>query len=557
MIARSSRAFTSRPAVLSRSSAAASATRRSPRARASRPRRTSGWGVVAIHETSRDGQGPGAKLLWCPLQGRLFRPGMGAPANRLRILATLLPTLAAPLLATAGPTVDVIPLPARIQPGAGAFAMSAATPLSASPDPDAGRIANYFAALLLKTRGLSLHSTRTGSAAEPRGAVLFSIDPHRLSSDPESYSLDISPDRIVLAAADSRGLLYAAVTLWQLCTASAERADPIELPALRIEDRPRFRWRGLMLDSARHFQSPEFILQLIDWMALHKLNVLQWHLTDDQGWRLEIRKYPRLTGVGAWRVPAGPAAAADIDPGTGQPRLYGGFYSQDTVRQIVAHAAERYVTIVPEIDVPGHATAAIVAYPWLGVTDVGPSGRSADPQSAGQPPTAVPSDWGIYDNLLSPQPSTFEFLRNVLDEVIELFPGQYVHVGGDEAVTDQWKSSPRVQARMRELGIRSETALQGYFTRWLQQYLQSHGRRLIGWDEILQGGIGPDAAVMSWRGTTGALTAAASGHDTVLSPSPTLYFDNAQGARRDEPPGRETVVRLEDVYRFDPMPAAI
>jgi hexosaminidase len=259
-------------------------------------------------------------------------------------------------------------------------------------------------------------------------------------------------------------------------------------------------------------------MRLIDWMALHKLNVLQWHLTDDQAWRLQIRRYPLLTSVGAWRLPAGPAAAADIDPGTGKPRLYGGYYTQEMVRQIVAHAAERYVTIVPEIDVPGHATAAIVAYPWLGVTDA--------------PPTAVPSDWGIYDNLLSPQPRTFEFLENVLEEVFELFPGEYVHVGGDEAA-------------------------KGYFTRWMQQYLQSHGRRLIGWEEILQGGIGPDAAVMSWRGTAGALTAAASGHDTVLSPSPTLYFDNAQGHRRDEPPGRESVIRLEDVYRFNPMPAAI
>ncbi|HET9388893.1 MAG TPA: family 20 glycosylhydrolase [Steroidobacteraceae bacterium] len=468
---------------------------------------------------------------------------MGAPANRLRIRAALLLTLAAPLLATAGPIVDVIPLPARIQPGVGAFAMSAATPLSASPDPDASRIANYFSALLLKTRGLSLHSTRTGSAAEPRGAVLFSIDPHRLSADPESYSLDISPDRIVLSAAGSRGLLYAAVTLWQLCTASAERSDPIELPALRIEDRPRFRWRGLMLDSARHFQSPGFILQLIDWMALHKLNVLQWHLTDDQGWRLQIRRYPRLTSVGAWRVPAGAGPAADIDPATGRPRLYGGFYTQESVRQIVAHAAQRNIAVVPEIDMPGHATAAIVAYPALG--------------STAAPPRSVPSDWGIYPNVLNVDEGTFGFVENVLSEVLELFPGEYVDVGGDEAVKDQWHSSPRIQARMRELGVADERGLQSYFMRRIEKFLHERGRRLVGWDEILEGGLPPRATVMSWRGIDGGVAAARLGHDAVMSPSPTLYLDFRQGRGAREPPGRGQPVTLEDLYRFNPLPAAL
>ena len=442
------------------------------------------------------------------------------------------------------PRLDVIPAPAHVESGKGSFILRSDATLSHPRDAQAAQIAAYFAQLMLETRGLRLHLSERAGQATAGEQIIFRLDPSLSIADSEGYEIDVSPSRIMLSARDSRGLFYAAVTLWELCTPGPARGDDeVVLPAMRIDDSPRFRWRGLMLDSARHYQSPEFIMRLIDWMALHKLNVLQWHLTDDQAWRLQIRKYPLLTSVGAWRLPAGAAALADIDPGTGKPRLYGGYYTQEMVRQIVVHAAERYVTIVPEIDVPGHATAAIVAYPWLAVTD--------------SPPTAVPADWGVYDNLLSPQPSTFEFLKNVLDELIELFPGEYVHVGGDEVVTDQWKASARVQARMRELGIRNATALQGYFTRWMQQYLQSHGRRLIGWDEILQGGIGPDAAVMSWRGTAGALTAAASGHDTVLSPSPTLYFDNAQGARRDEPPGRETVIRLEDVYRFDPMPAAI
>lgn len=491
----------------------------------------------------------------------VFSAGAGAPLRAMALCALAVlgggfaaaqPTTApasraaipAPEMQSA-PQLEVIPAPAHVEAGRGSFTLRPEAILSHPRDAQAAQIAAYFAQLMLRTRGLRLHLSERAGQATAGEAIIFRLDPSLSMADSEGYEIDVSASRIMLSARDSRGLFYAAVTLWELCTPGPARGDDeIVLPAMRIADSPRFRWRGLMLDSARHFQSPEFIMRLIDWMALHKLNVLQWHLTDDQAWRLQIRKYPLLTSVGAWRLPAGPAAAADIDPGTGKPRLYGGYYTHEMVREIVAHAAERYVTIVPEIDVPGHATAAIVAYPWLGVADA-------------PPPAAVPSDWGIYDNVLSPQPSTFEFLQNVLDEVIALFPGEYVHVGGDEALTDQWKSSARVQARMRQLGIANETALQGYFIRWMQQYLQSHGRRLIGWDDILQGGTGPDAAVMSWRGTAGALTAAASGHDTVLSSAPTLNFDNEQGSRREEPPGRETLIRLEDVYGFDPMPAAI
>jgi hexosaminidase len=269
---------------------------------------------------------------------------------------------------------------------------------------------------------------------------------------------------------------------------------------------------------------------------------LHWHLTDDQAWRLQIKRYPRLTSVGAWRVPAGAEAAADIDPATGRPRLYGGFYSQETVRRIVAHASERRVTIVPEIDMPGHATAAIVAYPRL--ASIVPA------------PAAVTSKWGVYSNLYNVDESTFEFLQNVLAEVVKLFPGKYVHVGGDEAVKDQWKASPHIQARMRELGVPNEDALQSYFIGRMGKFLSAHGRRLIGWDEILEGGIARDATVMSWRGIDGALAAVAAGHDSVLSPAPTLYLDHRQSAA-DTQPGNASVISLEDVYKFNPMPASL
>jgi len=361
----------------------------------------------------------------------------------------------------------------------------------------------------------------------------------RASCPAEGYSLASSPSRIVISASDSRGLFYGAVTLWQLLS---KQADGFVVPVVTIEDSPRFAWRGLMLDSARHYQPPEFIRKFIDVMALHKLNVLHWHLSDDQAWRLEIKKYPRLTEVGAWRVPAGPAAAADIDPATGKPRLYGGFYSQEDVREVVAYASSRNITIVPEIDMPGHASAAIAAYPQLAVID--------------RPSPDVPADWGVYPNLFNVEEATFRFLEDVLTEVVALFPGQYIHVGGDEAVKDQWQASRRVQARMRELGAKDEHELQSYFIRRMEKFLTGQGRRLIGWDEILEGGLPPNATVMSWRGIDGAVAAAAAGHDTVLSPQPTLYFDRRPFDTLSSP-GRVEISTVQDVYAFDPAPAAI
>ena len=513
--------------------------------------------------------------------------------------------------------INVIPLPAHAEPRSGSFAIRAGTRIAIPRDPRAARVARYFAELMLATRGIQLDVGPTAGAswstakppaagansstaqsraaggdssavsapvagvdsstvsaraagdssarsapvaganlpASPRpagsapGVIVFELRPASpaasaagtASRSPEAYTLDVQPRRVVLSATDPRGLLYAAVTLWQLSTAGPP-SDTISVPAVHIVDTPRFAWRGLMLDSARHYQSPEFILQFIDWMALHKLNVLHWHLTDDQAWRLEIKKYPRLPRVGAWRVPAGAAPASDIDPTTSRPRLYGGFYSQDTVRKIVAHASERNITVVPEIDMPGHATAAVVAYPRL--ASVVPA------------PAAVPSDWGVYSNLYNADETTFEFLENVMAEVVQLFPGKFVHVGGDEAVKDQWTASPHIQERIRELGVSNEAGLQRYFVERIGKFLTRHHRRLIGWDEILEGGIPHDATIMSWRGVDGAYAAAGGGHDAVLSPSPTLYFDNVQSATNTQP-GRGHVISLEDVYKFDPMPASL
>jgi hexosaminidase len=455
----------------------------------------------------------------------------------VRWAATLLLALCLAACATApAAKLDITPAPAEAAVTPGTLVVgNGAGILVPAGDASARRTAEILAELTARAGGPRL----VVAEGPQRGAIVLRRGPVRLAG-PEAYALEVGPRQAVVTAATDAGLFRGAMSLWQLLTATGA---PARLPLVRIDDAPRFTWRGLMLDSARHYQSPAFIRTLIDAMAANKLNVLHWHLTDDQAWRLEIRKYPRLTEVGAWRVPAGEGPAADIDPATGRPRLYGGFYSQDEVRALVAYAAERQVTIVPEIEMPGHASAAVAAYPRL----------AASPSAPG----TVPADWGVYPHLFNTDDATFGFLEDVLDEVMALFPSTYIHVGGDEAVKDQWKASPTIQAQMRTLGIADEKALQGWFVQRIGRHLAAHGRRLIGWDEILEGGLAPDATVMSWRGIDGAVAAARAGHDAVLAPAPVLYFDNRQSDRPDEPPGRGRVVSLKDVYAFDPAPSAL
>ena len=311
----------------------------------------------------------------------------------------------------------------------------------------------------------------------------------------EAYELQVAPQRITVSATSAAGLFYGAVTLWQLLPPGGNKG---EIPAQTIRDAPVYPWRGLMLDSARHFQSPSSIRSMIDWMAWHKLNVLHWHLTDDQGWRLEIRKYPRLTSVGAWR----------IDPNGAR---YGGYYTQDEVRDIVRFAAARHVRIVPEIEMPGHATAAIAAYPFLGA-------------GGGEPPR-VSADWGIFSRHFNSDEHTFAFLEDVLAEVMDLFPATPIHIGGDEV--RRWTPMQRGALARPSLALHAR----------IGGYLAAHGRRIVGWDEILRPGLRQDAIVMSWHGIAGAHAAAAAGHDTVLAPAPTLYFDNRQSTLPDRTAG--------------------
>jgi hexosaminidase len=435
-------------------------------------------------------------------------------------------------------TLTLTPAPAKAQLGQGTFTLTAKTRIFvAKGDIEARVVAGQLSDMLLKARGLKPAVVEGAPSAGEAGIVLARGP--AASDKAEAYALTVAPAGVTITAAKRAGLFYGAVSVWQLAVQDAAKG-PAQLPAVSIDDAPRFAWRGFMLDSARHFQSVDTIKSIIDTMAAHKLNVLHWHLVDDQGWRLEIRKYPKLTSEGSWRVPAG---AAGRDPKTGRPIRYQGFYTQDQVRDLVAYAAARGIVIVPEIEMPGHALAPLVAYPQFGMTKA--------------PPRASMGDWGVFPYLYKPSDETFAFLNDILDEVMDLFPSEYIHVGGDEAVKDQWKASPEVQAQIQALGVKDEHGLQSWFIQRAEKHINSRGRRMIGWDEILEGGLAPNATVMSWRGIEGAVAAASQGHDAVLAPDSTLYMDRRQSASADEPPGRIKIVSLRDVYDFDAAPAAL
>lgn len=484
-----------------------------------------------------------------PAQREIVKPGFSRslaalemtdsghlPKHRCLLMTfglTLLTLLAAMPVLAATDIPALIPRPVTMHVGRGDFVVGSDAHIAAGSDSER-RVADYFATLLAHSRDVRLPVGKPKDGAD--AAISFALDSAQPIAE-GSYQLTVDARGVRVVAHDEAGLFYGAATLWQLLT-PLDRGGAMRVPMLHIADAPRFAWRGLMLDSARHFQSVDEIKQLLDAMALHKLNVFHWHLTDDQGWRIEIRKYPRLTAVGGCRIPAGDGGIAS----DGSPAPYCGFYTQDQIRDVVRYAAQRHIDIVPEIDVPGHATAAIAAYRALGV-----SGK----------PLAVSSEWGVNTNLFNADEATFAFLEDVLAEVVTLFPGRYVHIGGDEAVKDQWLASSGVQSRMRELGAESPTALQALLVKRLEHFLAAHGRRMIGWDEILDGDLPAKATVMSWRGADGGIAAARAGHDVVMAPSSDLYLDYLQTALPDEAPGRPVLSPLREVYAYEPVPAAL
>jgi hexosaminidase len=441
----------------------------------------------------------------------------------------------------------LVPWPSRVTPGTGAFTLQANTVIVA--DAALADVAGGFVRQVQPATGYG-YVVRAGAA--PRtGAIEFRLDASLAKAlGSEGYRLEVTPTRVTVRAAAPAGAFYATQTLRQLLPAAIERAARVAgvawtMPAVSIEDVPRFGWRGSHLDVSRHFMPKAFVKRHLDLMALHKLNRFHWHLTDDQGWRIEILKYPRLTSVGGWRAetlvgPYQPDSAKRKYDGV----PHGGFYTQDDIREIVAYAAERFITVVPEIEMPGHAQAAIAAYPELGNFP----GRTLTPFRL----------WGEGEDVMNASPATVAMMQDVLAEVLALFPSPWIHVGGDEVQKGPWQQSAAMQAQIKSLGLKDEHELQSWFIRQMDQWLTARGRRLIGWDEILEGGLAPNATVMSWRGDDGAIAAANAGHDAVLTPTHHMYFDYYQSRdRAREPLAIGGFLPLDTVYTWDPIPKAI
>ncbi|GAA2255088.1 beta-N-acetylhexosaminidase [Streptomyces ruber] len=412
-------------------------------------------------------------------------------------------------------------------------------------------VARWLRTAVGAATGLPLPPHRDGDGPSP---LLLRIVPGlaERTGGPEAYRLHADARSLTVEGASAAGVFRGAQTLRQLLGPDAFRRAPVtarrawRVPAGTVEDAPRFRWRGMMLDVARHFTPKEGVFRQLDLMAAHKLNVLHFHLSDDQGWRVEIERYPKLTEIASWRPRTKFGHRASP---LWEEKPHGGHYTQDDIREIVAYAAERHISVVPEIDIPGHSQAAIAAYPELGNTDV------IDTTSL-----TVWDTWGISHNVLAPTDNTLRFYEGVFEELLDLFPAdaaafsEFVHIGGDECPKDQWRRSPAAQARIRELGLADEDELQSWFVRHFDTWLAARGRRLIGWDEILEGGLAPGAAVSSWRGHGGGIAAARAGHDVVMCPEQEVYLDHRQDAGPDEPVPIGYVRTLEDVYRFEPVP---
>ncbi|MEO5714357.1 MAG: family 20 glycosylhydrolase [Luteolibacter sp.] len=461
----------------------------------------------------------------------------------MKNIAYLTLTLAATLAASAAEPLSLIPLPAVVQPGEGNFTFSEKTGIRYAPS--LAGDAKLFAADLTKLTGKPT-ALATKATSPSTSEILLDIDP--ASDLPASgYRLEVTPNTVRIIGKDSAGAYYGTRTLLQLLPVSGLAGASAAVPAVRITDQPRFAWRGMMLDVGRHFHQVDDIKRLLDWMAFHKLNTFHWHLSEDQGWRIEIKKYPKLTEVGGFRDSTPPYGNRGGSDGT----RYGGFYTQEQVKDVVAYAAARHITIVPEIDMPGHMAAAITAYPNLGNSDI-----------QGYAPKVV-TGWGVYPYTLAPTEEVFQFVDDVFTELSALFPGTYIHMGGDEAPKTQWENSPRVKELMKKEGLKNAHDVQSYFVKRVEKILEAKGKKLIGWDEIREGGLSPKAAVMSWRGEDGGIASAKEGHDVVMSPNAFMYFDHYQSpAGQELAKGKEYeaiggLLPIDKVYSYNPIPASL
>ena len=430
------------------------------------------------------------------------------------------------MLAQPSHNPPLIPKPAAMVWNEGVFTLSAKTKIIAErrefiADTEA------FNDLLKNANRFTLQVSR-GKAS--KNAIVLAKD---TSLAGEAYKLSITKDQVRISGNGS-GVWYGLLTLLQMIPPDAK--PPFKIPCVEIQDKPRYQWRGMHLDVGRHFFPVDFVKRYIDYLSMYKMNTFHWHLTEDQGWRIEIKKYPKLTEIGAWRNGSmiGPYSAQQFDS-----IRYGGYYTQDQIREVVAYAAKRHVTIVPEIEMPGHSTAALASYPWLSCTGG---------------PFEVGKAWGVYEDVYCTKDSVFDFLEDVLEEVVPLFPGKYIHIGGDESPKARWKVCPQCQGVIKREGLKDEHELQSYFIGRIEKYLNAKGKQIIGWDEILEGGLAPNAAVMSWRGIEGGIAAAKQKHNAVMTPGSHCYFDYYQGTPAYEPLAIGGYTTVEKVYSYEPTP---
>ncbi|MCK9618571.1 MAG: beta-N-acetylhexosaminidase [Lentimicrobiaceae bacterium] len=437
--------------------------------------------------------------------------------------------------------ISLIPQVQKMTLGESSFKFSKTTELIVE-NSDQEAIAGQLAILFEKAAGWKLRIKLGGH----RGSNQVYFKTEQSLSD-EGYMLEVRKNRIEIKAAKAAGFFYSIQTLRQLLPVEIENSRKQEkvdwlVPAISISDNPSFKWRGYMLDVSRHFFPKEDVFRMIDNLALHKINTLHLHLVDDQGWRIEIKKYPRLTEIGGWRVDredknwnSRPKQEA------GEKATYGGFYTQDDIKSIVAYARSRYITVVPEIEMPAHVTSALAAYPQFSCT--------------GGPFTVLPGGvWPVTDIYCAGKDSTFLFIEDILSEVIELFPSKYIHIGGDEATKTEWEKCPKCKKRIKTESLKNVGELQSYFIKRIEKFINSKNKVLLGWDEILEGGLPPQATVMSWRGIQGGIDAANQGHDVVMTPTSECYFDYYQGPKDQEPPAIGGYLPMRKVYEFNPVP---
>ena len=447
----------------------------------------------------------------------------------------------------------LVPKPDALEIADGLFELKNGCKISASEGLQ--NESSYLIKMLGERTGLGFEEASNGS-------IQLLIDPSIEAK--EGYSMEVTPSSILIRGQQAQGVFYGIQSLLQLLGEyPLDDSTVFGVPAVRIKDQPNYAYRGMHLDVCRHFFSVEFVKRYLDVMAMHKLNTFHWHLTEDQGWRIEIKKYPGLTEVGGYRN----GTIVGHHPGeTNDNEKYGGFYTQDEIRDIVAYAKERHIEVIPEIEMPGHSSAAIAAYPWLssfpeentiiGNNMMSKSSRSI--QDAGIT-KVVQETWGVFDDVYcAGQETTFLFLEDVLTEVMDLFPSALIHIGGDECPKGNWERSPACQERIKNEGLKDEHELQSYFIKRIEKFVNSKGKNIIGWDEILEGGLAPNASVMSWRGTQGGIAAAEEEHTVVMSPTSHCYFDYYQSEDRDkEPLAIGGFLPVEKVYAFDPMPAEL